>query len=181
MKKIIFLDIDGVLATNTEFMRSTKKFHEKFPEAKELRIPYPFNPGCVEIFNEILNETDVEIVLSSDWKNHYNLEELDKIFKFNGVIKSPFDVTGNEYVSGDQWVGLEKNRAAQIGSYLYKEQIKDNHITNYVVVDDLNVGNFMQVDKDKFVLTKDNEGLKQTGIKKKIIKLLNGDIIHKKP
>ena len=41
----IFLDIDGVLVTDPEFMRGTYKFQKKYGWAKELRVPYPFNPG----------------------------------------------------------------------------------------------------------------------------------------
>ena len=91
--KIIFLDIDGVLATNKEFGMNRTKFQTKHPEAKELHIPYPFNPECVKIFNEILDETNAIIVLSSDWRLHWDLDGLDRIFKFNGVKKSPIALT----------------------------------------------------------------------------------------
>jgi hypothetical protein len=114
--KVIFLDIDGVLATNKEFATNRTKFREKYLWAKELRVPYGWNKGCVEVFNEILDATNSEIVISSDWRFHWDLDELDKIFKVNGVKKSPI-----------------------------------------------------------FGRTKDSEGLKQTGLKDKIIKLLNDD------
>jgi histidinol phosphatase-like enzyme len=55
MKKIIFLDIDGVLATNKEFFRNTSKFWENHPAMAELKVPYPWNEGCVKIFNDILD------------------------------------------------------------------------------------------------------------------------------
>ena len=51
--KIIFLDIDGVLATNKEFATNRTKFREKYLWAKELRVPYGWNKGCVDVFNEI--------------------------------------------------------------------------------------------------------------------------------
>jgi hypothetical protein len=167
MKKIIFLDIDGVLATHKQYMMNRKKFWDKNDIAKELRIPYPFDPKCVKIFNEILDSTGADIVLSSDWKYHWNLGDLDMIFKFNGVNKSPVDTTIKEDVSmGNQ----TKNRAYQVGEYIQR-----NNITNYVVIDDLNISNYMSItgDDNKFVLTDDFEGLKQLSIKNKIINILN--------
>jgi len=167
MDKTIFLDIDGVLATNKQYMMNRKKFWDKHDIAKELRIPYPFDPKCVKIFNEILDATGADIVLSSDWKQHFSLEDLDLIFKFNGVNKSPIDITTNEVASfGNQTM----NRAFQIGEY-----IERNNITNYVVIDDLNVGKYMSItnDEDKFVLTDDFEGIKKLSIKSKIINILN--------
>jgi len=167
MKPILFLDIDGVLATHKQYMMNQKKFQDKNPIAKELRIPYPFDPKCVKVFNEILDATDADIVLSSDWKELFNLKELDKIFKFNGVNKSPIDVTISELASfGNQTM----NRAFQIGEYTQR-----NNITNYVVIDDLNVGKYMVItnEEDKFFLTDDFEGVKKVGLKDKIIKKLN--------
>jgi hypothetical protein len=162
MKKIIFLDIDGVLATQMEFSPNVKEFHEKYEDAKKLHIPYPFNPDCVKIFNEILEETDAEIVLTSDWRNHWDLEELDQIFKFNKVNKSPFAVTGNHRVSmGNN----EKNRLNEIKRYKEKHKIGA-----YVIIDDLHMDIY---ETDRFVRTTDNDGLKQDGIKKKIIDFLN--------
>ena len=90
MKPTIFLDLDGVLCTFNEYMRPTSKFWQKHKEAKELRLPYQFNSKCVKVFNEILIITDADIVLSSDWRTHWNLQELDNIFKYNKVIKSPY-------------------------------------------------------------------------------------------
>jgi hypothetical protein len=165
--KTIFLDIDGVLATHKQYMMNRRKFWEKNEIAKDLRIPYPFDPKCVKVFNEILDATDADIVLSSDWKEHFSLEDMNKIFKFNGVNKSPINTTINEVASfGNQTM----NRAYQIGKY-----ITDYGITNYVVIDDLNVGKYMVItnDEDKFVLTQDFEGIKQLGIKEKILNILN--------
>lgn len=167
--KVIFLDIDGVLATNKQYMMNRKKFWDKNSIAKDTRIPYPFDPKCVKIFNEILDTTGADIVLSSDWKLHFSLVELETIFMFNGVNKSPIDITTNDVVS---FGNLVRNRAFQIGEY-----IQTHKITNYVVLDDLNMSNYMTItnDQDKFVLTDDFEGIKKVGLKDKIIKILNND------
>lgn len=160
--KIIFLDIDGVLATNKEFGMNRTKFQTKHPEAKELHIPYPFNPECVKIFNEILDETNAIIVLSSDWRLHWDLDGLDRIFKFNGVKKSPIALTNKmkRKLSSE----LEDDRSFQIKSYV-DETLPDT----WVAIDDMKLTSL----GDNFVRTKDSEGLKQTGIKDKIIKILN--------
>ena len=160
--KIIFLDIDGVLATNKEFAMNRTKFQTKHPEAKEIRIPYPFNPGCVKIFNEILDETNAIIVLSSDWRFYWDLTDLDKIFKFNGVKKSPVSITSK--MKRKMSSELEDDRSFQIKTYV-DEMLPDV----WVAIDDLNLKSL----GDNFIRTKDSEGLKQSSIKEKIIKILN--------
>jgi len=60
----IFLDIDGVLSTIKEYDKPRKKFWSKYDIANNLKIPYPFNEGCVKIFNEILTEFECKIIIS---------------------------------------------------------------------------------------------------------------------
>ena len=166
--KIIFLDIDGVLATVNEFFTNRTKFRKKHYVAERVKIPYPFNHGCVNVFNEILLKTDSEIVLSSDWRKFWTLDELNMIFRFNGVIKSPIDVTEIDPVSMS-W--LEKNRANEIGKYL----LNNREIKNWVAIDDLNMSEFMKLtnDDDKMFVTEGIEGIKKSGLKDKIISKLN--------
>jgi hypothetical protein len=174
--KYIFLDIDGVLATNKEFLRNTKKFQEKNEWAKNLRVPYPWNPGTVKVFNEILTETDAEIILSSDWKKHWTLEQLDVIFKANGVNKSPIDVTHNKPIS---MAWMERNRMSDIESYLFENNFVDHTEGDkatcaWIIIDDLNIRQWLPEDlKDRFFLTRSEQGIKETGLKEKIIKKLN--------
>ena len=162
--KIIFLDIDGVLATNKEFATNRTKFREKYLWAKELRVPYRFNEGCVEVFNEILDLTDSEIVISSDWRFHWDLDELDKIFKANGVKKSPIfgTIKNKRKMSSD----LEDDRVYQIN-----EWVKFNKPEKWIAIDDMNLSSL----GSNFFRTKDSEGLKQSGLKDKIIKILNDE------
>ena len=165
MLKVIFLDIDGVLATNKQFSMNREKFMKKNEWASELKVPYPFDNGCVEILNQILDATDAEIVLSSDWKLHWNLIDIATIFSSNGVAKTPRMFTKNKPIS---FGNLEKNRANEIDLC-----IKNFDFKNFVVIDDLDVGKYLGDDSDRFVKTKDQEGLKQLGVKEKIISILN--------
>ncbi len=163
--KVIFLDIDGVLATNKEFATNRTKFREKYLWAKDLRVPYGFNKGCVDIFNEILDVTDSEIVISSDWRIHWDLDELDKIFKSNGVKKSP--IFGTIKTKRKMSSELEDDRVYQIN-----EWVKFNNPEKWVALDDMNLSSL----GPNFFRTKDSEGLKQIGLKDKIINKLNEDI-----
>lgn len=169
---IIFLDIDGVLATNIQFNMNTQKFRAKHEWAADLAVPYPFDPGCVRILNEILEETDAEIVLSSDWKLHWNILELHEIFKQNGVIKSPrtttLDITNDDF-------NLEEERAYQINTFIDKFKPKQ-----YVIIDDLSIESYLGSPdaQDRFIMTRSREGLKQSGIKEKILEKINKIILE---
>lgn len=162
----IFLDIDGVLATDKEFMRNSEKFKETKEWARKLDVPYPFNPQCVEIFNEILSTTECQIILSSDWRISWTLEELDIIFKENGVKQSPVGITEkNLYCNIGNY---NKKRASEIEFYIQENRIKD-----WIILDDLNIHPYFPGRKKNNIFkTEDREGLKKTGIKEKIIRRL---------
>lgn len=159
----VFLDIDGVITTVEEYNRSRRKYWDKYDTAKNLIVPYPFNKLCVSIFNEILSITGADIVLTSDWRNKWTIEELDIIFKMNGVIKSPIDKTENFYTS---MKNLDSDRAREIEEYIARK-----NITEYVIIDDLKLKPFL-TDDSRFVKTIEREGLKQCSIKNKILKVL---------
>lgn len=137
--KTIFLDIDGVLVL------------EDAPESYEDNPP-PFDKECVKIFNEILSETNAIIVLSSTWKKVWDLKRLDFIFKFNGVIKSPLDITSDL-----------NNREKEITDYVQRKAVSD-----FVILDDMELDIF----PNHFVQCNMKDGLKQEGIKEKVIAIL---------
>jgi len=162
MNPTIFLDLDGVMCTTYEHFQSVKNFWEKNNFARDIGMQYRFNEKCVKILNEILKITDADIVLTSDWREDYDLQTLDNIFKFNKVIKSPIDVTD---VYSKTMQELEKFRGSEINDYIYKK-----NITNYVIIDDLDLSPY--VFHEKFVRTIVREGIKQSNIKEKILKIL---------
>ena len=154
--KIIFIDIDGVLATAPCWhMSQDNKWGA-----------YPFDKKAVKVLNEILKETGAEMVLSSDWKHHYTMKQITEIFtELNGVIKAPFDRTpfSKEYTA----MNLEGGRIGEINMWL-KENKEKLGITHWVAVDDLKM-----FDLENFVhCPRVMEGIKQTGVKQKIINFL---------
>jgi hypothetical protein len=161
---VVFLDLDGVLCTDKEFFMSQVRFQSKHEWAKELNVQYPFNPGCVNIFNELSDLVDFKVVLSSDWKDHYNLDKLNTIFVKNGVKMVPMAVTHSYKV--DLFSTLEDNRHFQIMSWVNKHKPD-----KWLVLDDLDMTKHFEASGflDNFFLTKSSEGLKKTGLKNKIL------------
>lgn len=197
--KVIFLDHDGVICLSTEWGGRFKK-QQKWGGRKlsmttsEIPLQYRFdnfNKKAVKVLNEILETTGAEIVVSSDWKRWANAEELGEYYESQGIIKKPIAVTPNlgqcnwyieKYPGGWPWNrdwDLEMTRVIEIKQYLH------NHpeITHWVSVDDLNMGKTgIQWNSefehdwalDNFVLTPlGSQGIKQSGIKDKIIQFLN--------
>ena len=191
--KVIFLDHDGVICLSTEwgsrFKKQTKVGRKLSQSVESLPVDARFdnfNKKAVKILNEILEETGAEIVVSSDWKRWANVEEMGEYYESKGIIKKPIAFTPNlgQCTWYDNWAwsrdwDLEMSRVIEIKQYLHDHP----EITHWVSIDDLDMGKTgikWGVDfehdwaLDNFVLTpRGNEGIKQSGIKEKVIKFLN--------
>lgn len=155
----IFLDFDDVMATTSQYYG--KKRHPIF------NTVYPFDPKCVKVLNSIIEIVNPIIICSSDWKLHFNIETLNHLFEWNGVNGKITDVTSSLWGNGFTKLSqLDECRATEIKLFADK-----NNITNFVAIDDLNLFNWLP---DNFVhCTRPNEGIKQSGVKDKIIKILS--------
>jgi hypothetical protein len=191
--KVIFLDHDGVICLSSEFGGRFKKQREAKRKLSQSIESLPvfarfdnFNKKAIVILNEILEETNAEIVVSSDWKRWASVEEMGEYYESQGIKKKPIGFTKKvmdcevpeNFVWSRQWE-LEQERSLEILQYL-----RDNpQITHWVAVDDLNMGKVqkheswgdMELDwgLTNFVHTpRVREGIKQSGIKEKIIEFL---------
>lgn len=155
--RYLFLDIDDVLVTTRQHF--SKKLHPKYQS-------HHFDPKCVKVLNEILEKTNPIIILSSDWKLHYNLEALNEIFHDNGVNGKITDITPSLWgVKFFKLSELEECRAWEIIKY-----VNEHNIQKFVAVDDLNMFHWLP---DNFVhCTRSMGGIKQTNVKEKIINIL---------
>ena len=190
--KVIFLDHDGVICLSNNWGGRTKKWAkyrsinpDSDNEIKNAPVSVrfdDFDKKAIKILNEIIEETECEIVVSSDWKLHATLDELGDYYELHGISKRPIDLTpnigkctvhGNLFIWSPRW-DLEQTRTIEINQYLHDHP----EVTHWVSVDDLNMGKIGEDWKDvwaidNFVLTpKSNEGIKQLGIKDKILKFL---------
>jgi hypothetical protein len=194
--KVMFLDNDGVICLSNNWgSRNTKRRKAGL----KLSVPYleipvdirldNFDKKAVKILNEILEETGAEIVVSSDWRFHATLEELGEYYTSQGIIKKPFAVTGMfKDLFPREWSQLRFRADLELERYMEIQHWIDEHpeITKWVAVDDLNMSvsflgdRFSSADGSEkkpgltnFVLTpRVNEGIKQSGIKEKIVHFL---------
>lgn len=170
--KVLFLDHDGVIVTSKQFgTRFTKQKHirKKGQSFSNLSVHHRFDnfdKKAVSILNDVLLRTNAEIVISSDWKKHATLEEMKEYYKSQGVVKMPLAYTPS-LKNSENRNDLEDIRVTEI-----KQFLESNEVTSWVCVDDLNLSSL-----DNFVhCPRVREGIKQTGIKDKILTfLLNHD------
>lgn len=193
--KVIFLDHDGVICLSTEWGGRYKK-RQKWEgnkltmDVKGMPVEYRFdnfNQKAVKILNQILEETGAEIVVSSDWKRWATVEEMGEYYESKGIIKKPIAFTpnlgectvhGNNFIWSREW-DLQQTRTIEIKQYLHDHP----EVTHWVSIDDLDMGKtgkYYGMDfthdwgLDNFVLTpKGNEGIKQSGIKEKVLSFLS--------
>lgn len=154
--KVIFLDHDGVICLSNCWGSRFKTNDETIDSAFDR-----FDRKALKVLNEILDETDAEIVVSSDWRLHATLEQLQELYKVRGIHKVPISTTGDpDAIFKD----LERGRIQEIKDWLADHP----EVTQWVAVDDLEM-----FDLDNFVHTpRMSEGIKQSGVKEKIIKFL---------
>jgi hypothetical protein len=190
--KVIFLDNDGVICLDNNWGGRTKKWKEykkiNPEELSDTNAPVyyrfdDFDKKAIKVLNSILEETGAEIVVSSDWKLHATLEELQEYYLKQGIVKSPIAFT-KRYIGCDRaddfvWhrgTIYEQQRALEINQFITDHP----EITHWVAVDDLKLGIYPNMSDGSnkwglanFVETpRMSEGIKQSGIKEQILGFL---------
>lgn len=182
--KVIFLDHDGVICLGSEFGSRFKKQKKSVAEVvADNNIPVQdkfdnFNAKAIKVLNKILEETGAEIVVSSDWRIWATLEELGEFYELQGIIKKPIAFTPRlasfspDTAALFDWKGwYERTRIVEI-----KEYLKNNEVNSWVAIDDMDMSltAFEDNGLSNFVHTpRLYEGIKQSGLKEKIISFLN--------
>jgi len=142
--KYIFLDFDGVFFINDVLCED-----------------------CVKNLNHIIKETDAKIIISSDWRKHHTLEQLNLFFIHWNIISDISGFTENLFPIGGSLSRIEDYRCNEIEKY-----IRDNRIENYIIIDDLELYNgYYRKKNDRFFNTLFYKGITNE-ISESIIKKL---------
>ena len=131
-KKIIFIDVDGPLAWAT--WNDGKVTITGGVE--DFQIPYPWVKEDCEALQKICDETNAELVVSSDWKKHFTFNQMKRIFRHYGISARLIDITTHQ----DLWnkmsrPSIDHERALEVVKWA-----KDNKISNWIAIDDLRLG-----------------------------------------
>lgn len=160
--KVIFLDHDGVICLQFGSRhKKQKKYRIKNGDIDASKMPAEFrfdsfDQKAIAVLNEILAETGTEIVVSSDWRFHCSLSEMRDLYSQRGIIKLPIGYTTESAMA---------DRCEEIGHWLSEHP----EVEKWVAVDDLDLSELRSFAHCK----KAFEGIKQSGIKEKIIRLLS--------
>ncbi|HXH71234.1 MAG TPA: HAD domain-containing protein [Mariprofundaceae bacterium] len=110
--KIVFLDLDGVL--NSEL------------SIKKLGTRFRFAETNVSALNEILQQTQARIVITSTWRSGYSLPEIASFLERDGVLA--------KRVAGKTQI-LNQPRGLEIDAWLRSVPYA---VASYVILDDNN-------------------------------------------
>ena len=116
MSPIIFIDIDGPLAWDT-WSDGKVEINEMIQQP--FTIPYPWVQEDCDALAKIINDTGASLVVSSDWRKFYNINQLRSIFLHYGIPHwSVLDTTTHfnprkKLSSSSEW-----DRACEIHSWV---------------------------------------------------------------
>lgn len=171
MKKVIFLDIDGVLNTERFILSMlTKDCNGNYHGHEYLTDEYGtlFDPISVKNLGKIIKLTDAKIVISSTWR-YSGLEKIKEMWHFRNIPGEVIDITPihwelkNNPLNGTPY---EKWRGNEIQIWLNEN--KD--VSNYLIIDDDN--DMLPSQIDNFVNTNQYYGISSNN-KRKAVQILN--------
>ncbi len=165
MRKLIFLDIDGVLNTRDWHSRMTK-------DTPRDEFGWVFDPVAVENLGHIIKETGASIVISSSWK-FLGMAKLREMWKIRNLPGTLLDITPNT-VSDEVLLNANLDemelgvcRGNEIKEWLSRHK---GEVSNYVIIDDFD--DLLPEQENHVVLTDSLIGITEWDAEK-AIRILN--------
>jgi len=106
MRRVIFLDIDGVLAP----IRRWDRYGD-------------LDPVCIRVLNEIVASGEADVVVSSTWRHGKTVTELQQMLEAAGFAGRVLDTTPTDTAGA--------GRADEIAAWL-----AEHAVAGYVIIDD---------------------------------------------
>lgn len=171
MKKILFLDFDGVITTE--------------------KSRYNLDREKIDLLGKIIKETDCQIVISSSWRQNTLEQTIKNITTVGDCSRVPFPFPYHDRVVGItirayqyvvHGIHLSIPRGVEIKQWIDTHIHSDNGVNwsrkssedfRYVILDD--DCDMLLEQKDNFVHTDSYEGLSEDDVKR-AIEILNGTV-----
>lgn len=119
MRRIIFLDFDGVL--NTEYYQALLQFQGKQWQDEHGAF---FDPRSVRQLKRVIDTTDADIVVESSWK-YLGLEAMQKLWRVRNLPGRVIDITPS--------LTSNASKGEEIAAWLSEHATPD---ARYVIIDD---------------------------------------------
>ncbi len=180
--KVIFLDHFGVVCLAAKHGRVSN--WDELPRFEEMRVHGDFDPfdvGAISVLNEVLEESNAEIIVSSDWKCWASLDSMQEFYLTQGVSKPPMgftppiknvvDISSFQF---EENYHIQQQRCIEVSAWLSEHP----EVTHWVCVDDLYLGarvndTCRHWGLENFVwVSRTDQGLKQDNVKEKILSYL---------
>jgi len=139
-EKVIFLDFDGVMATEEytdTLVAKRKDTRDKFGTL--------FNPNNIEMLELIIRQTHAAIVITSDWRNYLSLWDMIRMWEYRKLPGKIIGLTPS----------ISTHRGDEIDKWLYKH----SKIKKYVIIDDMDYRQFRKEQRPYLVTTNHFFGL----------------------
>lgn len=171
MKKIIFLDIDGVLNsrvyTKSEaFLKETEGVSDA--ELMLIRHDLHIDPLAVALLDELIEKSGADVVLSSTWRQKYSPEAITELMATRGFKHKVVDKTPALF---GKFSSSRIPRGKEINAYL---RSLPEWPEAFVILDD---NDDMLNLKDHLVLTSKRTGITSADVDR-ALKILNGDLTN---
>ena len=158
MKRIIFLDIDGVMNSSATALKYG--FGGWFQETDvATRHNVLWGQDLVHNLKYIVEQTGAEIVISSTWRLSFSVDKFKEMFAIYYWPDAPVI---------DKTVEL-KNRGLEVNEWLSRHQV-----SSYVILDDNNW--FLTEQQTRFVQTSIDDGLTLDHAKR-AVEILSQDLL----
>lgn len=160
MKKFIFLDFDGVMATP----RYSSQLHMEGKQQTD-RYGAVFDPKCIDNLRSIVEATGADIVVSSSWKDVLHYEGILQMWKDRNMPGFLTDVTSTRRTRGEEikaWLDM------------YSKTSGEDDL-RYVILDVLDEDNFLEEQAEQLVIVDAQYGLSDADAVR-AIDILNDDI-----
>lgn len=169
MKKLIFLDIDGVL--NSRVYTSSPAYLQSIEGVSDaelmlIRHDLHIDPLAINLLDDLIDKSGADVVLSSTWRGKYTPDDITALFATRGFKHKVVDSTPILFGKVNS---SRIPRGKEISAYLRSlPQWPDG----FVILDDhddmLNL-------KNHLVLTSKRTGLTSDDVDR-ALKILNGDL-----
>lgn len=158
--KIIFLDFDGVMDTESY---DSYLVNNNIPNVDEYGPV--FDPMCVKALESILNATGAQIVVSSTWKEFMTLEKIREMWKKRNLSGYILDVTlnVNPHFRGDE-----------INAWLESQEEE----CLYAIIDDMDASQFTEEQLSYFVQANPWCGMDEE-TEQRVLYIMRHEIIQK--